>query len=179
MRNLQQILEEGRLSTAKELLDLFDQLEPVELGFMQGTWRGEEFITGHFLEGTLAASGWYGKVFVSPEEVHPLLYYTSPKRNKTFALNPALAIFKPWFLNLAKSKIAPLIVLLVRPIAATKKYKARLRMTEYRGKLSATMIYDQHPINDVFRKVDERTLLGLMDMRQMDTPYFFILRRVE
>jgi hypothetical protein len=179
MRHLKQIIEEGRTSTATELLTLFDHLEPADLDFMRGTWRGEEFITGHFLEGTLAASGWYGKVFASPEEVHPLLYYTSPKRNNTFALNPALAIFKPWFLNLAKSKIAPLIVLLVRPLAATKKYKARLRMTEYRGKLSATMIYDQHPINDVFRKVDERTLLGLMDMRQMDTPYFFILRKVD
>lgn len=179
MRNLSQILEDGRRSTSTELLDLFDQLAPAELSFLQGTWQGEEFITGHFLEGTLAASGWYGKVFVSPEKVHPLLYYTNTKKTKTFALNPALAIFKPWFLNLAKSKIAPIIVLLVRPIAATKKYKARLRMMEYRGKVSATMIYDQHPINDVFRKVDERTLLGLMDMRQMDTPYFFILRKVE
>lgn len=179
MRNLDQIIESGRTSDSKELLALFDTLEPANLDFMYGTWKGEEFITGHFLEGALAASGWYGKAFVSPEEVHPLLYYTNNKRNKTFAMNPALAIFKPWFLNLAKSPVAPLIVRLTRPFASTKQYKARLRMLEYRGKSSATMIYDQHPINDVFRKVNERTLLGLMDMRQMDTPYFFILRRVE
>ena len=31
---------------------------------------------------------------------------------------------------------------------------ARLRMTEYRGVVSATMIYDSLPLNDVFRKVD-------------------------
>ena len=36
----------------------------------------------------------------------------------------------------------------------TGKFKARLRMTEYRGQLSATMIYDDWPTNDVFRKVD-------------------------
>lgn len=178
MRTLRQILDSGRQSNATELLALFDSLEPATLELMYGTWKGEEFITGHFLEGALAASGWYGKQFVSPEEVHPLLYYTNRKRNKTFAMNPALAIFKPWFLKLAKSSIAPLIVMLTRPFASTRNYKARLRMLEYRGKSSATMIYDQHPINDVFRKVDERTLLGLMDMRQMDTPYFFILRKV-
>lgn len=179
MRSLDQIIESGRTTDSKELLALFDSLEPANLDFMYGTWKGEEFITGHFLEGALAASGWYGKTFVSPEEVHPLLYYTNGKRNKTFAMNPALAIFKPWFLNLAKSPVAPLIVQLTRPFATSRQHKARLRMLEYRGKTSATMIYDQHPINDVFRKVDERTLLGLMDMRQMDTPYFFILRRVE
>ncbi|WP_233583532.1 DUF4334 domain-containing protein [Corallococcus sp. CA053C] len=59
----------------------------------------------------------------------------------------------------------------------TGKFKARLRMTEYRGQLSATMIYDDWPTHDVFRKVDEDTLLGAMDARGMAAPYFFVLRR--
>jgi hypothetical protein len=39
------------------------------------------------------------------------------------------------------------------------------------------MIYDHLPIIDIFRRVDEDTLLGVMDMRGLADPYFFILRR--
>jgi hypothetical protein len=59
----------------------------------------------------------------------------------------------------------------------TEQPKARLRMTEYRGVVSATMIYDSLPINDVFRKVDEDCVLGAMDMRSTPQPFFFVLRR--
>ncbi len=50
-------------------------------------------------------------------------------------------------------------------------------MTEFRGIVTATMIYDRLPINDVFRAADADTLLGLMDMRDMAQPFFFMLRR--
>ena len=50
-------------------------------------------------------------------------------------------------------------------------------MTEYRGVVSATMIYDSLPINDIFRKVDDDTVLGVMDLRFTPQPFFFILRR--
>ncbi len=59
----------------------------------------------------------------------------------------------------------------------TKDSKARLRMTEFRGTISATMIYDEKPIHDVFRKIDENTVLGWMDLKQQAQPYFFILQR--
>ena len=39
------------------------------------------------------------------------------------------------------------------------------------------MIYDYLPINDVFRKVDDHTLLGLMDFKGMEQPFFFVLNR--
>jgi hypothetical protein len=50
-------------------------------------------------------------------------------------------------------------------------------MTTYRGAPSATMIYDQLPIHDVFRKIDENTVFGVMDLKRMKRPFFFILRR--
>lgn len=59
----------------------------------------------------------------------------------------------------------------------TNKPRARLRMTEYRGKVSATMVYDQQPINDVFRKVDDNTVMGVMDTKGMSLPFFFMLER--
>ncbi|MGB7084128.1 MAG: DUF4334 domain-containing protein [Phormidesmis sp.] len=50
---------------------------------------------------------------------------------------------------------------------------------EHRGKVSATMSYDHLPINDVFRKIDENTVLGLMDCKALQQPFFFVLRREE
>ncbi len=52
-----------------------------------------------------------------------------------------------------------------------------MRMTEYRGKLSATMIYDQIPVHDVFRKLDDNTVLSVMDNRDVKDPFFFKLTR--
>jgi ABC-type lipoprotein export system ATPase subunit len=45
------------------------------------------------------------------------------------------------------------------------------------GKLSATMIYDQLPTNDIFRKLDDNTVLGLMDNKTIKDPFFFKLIR--
>ncbi|WP_340373619.1 DUF4334 domain-containing protein [Peribacillus sp. FSL E2-0218] len=42
------------------------------------------------------------------------------------------------------------------------------------------MVYDQKSIIDLFRKVDEDTLLGVMDIKDFfpDKSYFFVLRRI-
>jgi hypothetical protein len=45
-------------------------------------------------------------------------------------------------------------------------------MTEYRDVVSATMIYDSLPINDIFRKVDDDSVLGVMDLRFSPQPFF-------
>jgi hypothetical protein len=65
----------------------------------------------------------------------------------------------------------------LRGVIATTKPHARLRLTEYRGVVSATMCYDALPVNDVFRKVDDQTLLAVMDLRRMERPFLFILCR--
>jgi hypothetical protein len=45
------------------------------------------------------------------------------------------------------------------------------------------MVYDQLPINDVFRLLDDapgsETVMGAMDLRGSARPYFFVLRRDE
>jgi len=61
----------------------------------------------------------------------------------------------------------------------TKRSKARIRMIEHRGIVSAAMIYDQLGICDVFRKLDENTVLGVMDLKgEHQLGYFFVLERV-
>lgn len=55
---------------------------------------------------------------------------------------------------------------------------ASLRRVEYRGVVTATMVYDKHPVFDHFRQVDEDTVLGVMDRKGDDMPLFFYLRRL-
>jgi hypothetical protein len=63
------------------------------------------------------------------------------------------------------------------PALGTRAPAARLRMLEYRGVVSATMCYDRRPIHDVFRRIDEDTVLGAMDLRGSAEAYIFFLRR--
>ena len=68
-------------------------------------------------------------------------------------------------------------LMLTHSLLKTEKSQARLRMMEYRGKVIATMLYDYLPINDSFRNVDDKTVLGIMDFKNSPQPFFFVLRR--
>ncbi len=142
---------------------------------MIGLWRGSGFHTGHVLDGMLEVLGWYGKRFIDAETVDPLLF---GDEGRLVAVNPA-RIPLATVVRL-KLKAAPWLRVpfnMTRPLIATSAPCARLRMTEYRGIATATMIYDAHPINDVFRRIDAGTLLGAMDYREFADPFFFILER--
>jgi hypothetical protein len=84
-----------------------------------------------------------------------------------------------WVLKLPilkNNSLKPLLML-TNSLLKTETSQARLRMMEYRGKVSATMIYDYLPINDSFRKVDDNTVLGIMDFKNFPQPFFFVLQR--
>ncbi len=49
----------------------------------------------------------------------------------------------------------------------TESSKERIRMIEYHHKISATMIYDNLPIHNIFSKVDGNTIPGLIDFNGM------------
>ena len=55
--------------------------------------------------------------------------------------------------------------------------EATIRMVEYRGVVTATMVYDKHPIFDAFRAEDADTLVGAMDRKGESAPLMFRLRR--
>jgi hypothetical protein len=55
--------------------------------------------------------------------------------------------------------------------------EATLRMVEYRGVVTATMVYDKQPIFDSFRRVDADTVMGAMDRKGDAAPLMFRLRR--
>ncbi|OYO18635.1 hypothetical protein CGZ93_14530 [Enemella dayhoffiae] len=162
--------------TPQQALALFDALPSVRADELTGRWRGRELGTGHRLDGLLAASGWYGKQVDSAEDVHPLLFRTP--RGRIFAGDPQR-------MPLGLAGVVPVPVVdrarrllgAVEPALRTSRPRARLRNLEYRGVVSAAMIYDHLPIIDSFRRVGAETLLGAMDLRNQPRPYFFVLTR--
>ncbi|CQA03863.1 Uncharacterised protein [Mycobacteroides abscessus] len=173
-------LEHG--TTTQEALTFFDNLEPIRAEELIGQrWHGGEVPTGHSMDGILTVSGWYGKQFDDVDHVHPLLF--SDGGGDIFAVDPMLA---PMGLagrvsGLTESpmvkRTSPTALSALKPLIRTTKHRARLRNIEFRGVVSAAMVYDHKAIIDHFRKVDDATLLGIMDLRDMDQPYFFTLRR--
>ena len=161
-------------ATTHEALEVFDLLEPVDVDFMLGNWKGKGFHTNHPMDGLLETYHWHGKSFESIEDVHPLVFSTL--RGGVANLNPGL-IGSVLNLPMPKSAVVGRIIQAFLPFLKTSRSRARLRMTTYRGKSSATMIYDQLPIHDVFRKIDQDSVFGVMDLKGMKLPFFFILQR--
>ncbi|HEX2285622.1 MAG TPA: DUF4334 domain-containing protein [Mycobacterium sp.] len=166
-------------TTTAEALNVFDDAPAIDPEFMIGTWHGAELPTGHPLDGLLSASGWWGKQFVDADTVHPLLF---PKDGGSalWALNPVLAfggLGPVTKVPIAKKIPFERLIGALRPVLQTKAPKARLRTTRYRGTDTATMIYDQLPINDVFRQLSDDAVIGAMDLRGSRQPYFFVLQR--
>ena len=60
---------------------------------------------------------------------------------------------------------------------------ASLWMVEFRGEVTAAMLYDCVPVLDHFKKVDDGTLLGIMNEKQISsgnaTFFYFLLDRVD
>lgn len=160
-------------------LALFDSLPAVSNDFMLGTWRGEGFPSGHPLDGALEAYGWWGKRFDAADEVHPLLF--ARRGGGTLALNPFwMAPSLPWLDRwpLPKSPAIGRALQWLLPLLSTRRSGARLRKLEHRGRVSAAMVYDRLPIHDCFRRLDDDTVLGVMDQKGARQPFFFLLRRV-
>ncbi|MET8799920.1 DUF4334 domain-containing protein [Nocardia sp. NPDC004568] len=169
-------LPEGGCTTA-EAWEIFDRLPAAPVHEVTtGRWRGSELPTGHPMDGTLSESGWYGKQFDTPDQVHPLLF--TDERGTVFAVDPrrvplslAGRIPAHWLRPVRNN------LRVLGPLVRTRRATARLRDIEYRGVVSAAMVYDHLPIIDHFRRLDDDRLLGVMDMRGLAEPYFFVLTR--
>jgi len=157
-------------------LAYYDSLPAVTVAEMLGAWRGGEWPTGHPMDGLLERFGWHGKRFASADDVQPLLFATG---------RGLVAVNARWLpvrmlLRCPALFHAPATDRLfraVRPLMTTRHPGARLRMTEYRGVVTATTCYDSQPIHDAFRRVDEDTVLGAMELRGSPHPFLFVLTR--
>jgi hypothetical protein len=169
-------LPAGGFGTTSAALDYFDSLPPVTCEDMLGQWKGSDVLTGHPLDGLLGPLGWYGKAFIDAETVHPLLFEFGGKLSP---INPdmvplATVVRHP---GLTHRRMVLALARMGLPLLKTRKPKARLRLTEFRGVVSATMIYDGLPIHDIFRRIAPDVLLGAMDLRFGASPFFFTLTK--
>ncbi len=68
-----QQLKHRRSVEERELSTFFDFLEPVACEQILSRWRGGGFDSGHWLLPALVEMRWFGKWFVSPSDVKPLV----------------------------------------------------------------------------------------------------------
>ncbi|MDA8140127.1 MAG: DUF4334 domain-containing protein [Desulfobacteraceae bacterium] len=132
------MIQSGQAYTTAEIMPLYDQLDPVNIDFMLGTWKGGKFDAGQSPD----PINWYGKRFNSANNAEPLL---ARKPDGT------IYSFDKWGM-------------------------AQLREVKFRDKVSASLIYDNKPIMDYFRKIDDNTLLGLGEMKGNITFFFYLIR---
>lgn len=164
--------------TTAEALAWFDRLEPVRTEELRGSWQGSGLPTGHPLDGVLERFHWHGKRFLSDEQVEPLRFRTAS--GDVVAIRPLMAPpqgLDRWPGTWLTGPAAAGLFRLLLPLMASDGSHARLRMVEHRGRSTAAMLYDDLPIIDLFRRVDADTLLGLMDQKGSEQPFFFLLRR--
>lgn len=155
----------------------FAGLPATTIDELRGAWRGEGLPTGHKLDGLLERFGWHGKRFDDAEAAHPLVF--DRPGGGTVEVHP---MFVPMALVLRYPRLFATDAFArafraITPALRTKRPRARLRMIEHHGVTTAAMIYDDLPVCDVFRRVDDDTVVGLMDARGMRRPFFFVLRR--
>ena len=158
-----------------EALSYFNSLDPVSVESMLGRWRGTGFNSGHPYDGLLEKYHWYGKHFIDAENVHPLMYRSI--RGRLVPVEPRYMPMSLLRFRIFHWAILGKIFQLMLFIFKTRRSGARLRMMEYGGRTSAAMVYDRKPIIDLFRKIDDDNVLGMMDLKGMETPYFFTLAR--
>lgn len=63
---------------------------------------------------------------------------------------------------------------------AMGKGEASLWLEDFRGEVTATMVYDGQPVHDHFKKIDERAVMGIMNgkgVRDNGKYYYFYLER--
>ncbi|KXP14295.1 DUF4334 domain-containing protein [Tsukamurella pseudospumae] len=56
---------------------------------------------------------------------------------------------------------------------ALGKGEATLRLIDFEGRVTASMVYDGQPVIDHFVKVDDDTVMGIMTGKQLVAPYFY------
>ncbi|ODV89284.1 hypothetical protein CANCADRAFT_3912 [Tortispora caseinolytica NRRL Y-17796] len=167
MRTIDEILESKHLPE-KEALEFYLDLEPMELHELRGGWKGSTLYTDHPLDNKMASFGWHGMFFKNNEVVYPSIWNAND--GSKFIADPLKVI------TAVQSSTAPDIMGSPQSYLTTSD-SARIRMVVSYDHPTATLIYNNLPIYDSFKRIDDDRIVGLVDMKGVDKPYFFMMTR--
>lgn len=131
--------------TDDEVWELFDELKPIGPDHFTGAWKGGSVNTNHPTEGKMEALKWAGKDFRSTEDVDPIMVY---KEDGSRAWN------EDWGHARVSNSWGLCCVLVLGEYKLTL-YPPKLRPMQYRDGITTAMIYDDKPIIDYFKYVNE------------------------
>jgi len=133
----------------KELDDFFVDLDTLDVKQILGEWRIGYFFTK---DGT-------GSKLETLMRISPVLPYSKSFLSKNYVKAMIFRFFQMKF-NI--------------PIT-----NASLGLINFRNKKSTSMIYNHFPMIDHFRKVDNDTIMGIMEIKGKTSVYFYLERIVD
>ncbi len=157
----------------------FQRLPSIEPREMIGLWTGRGIPSGHPLDGVLENLGWFGKRFTAQMRADALLFRLGERR--LIPIDPAriplrLALR---FHKIGKTRAARNVFSYLQRLLLAKGPVASLKTMSFQGVASAAMVYDDQPIVDHFRRMDDRRVMGAMTIQDDDRIYFFELDRLD
>jgi hypothetical protein len=163
----------------KDMTVWFRSLAPVKPVEMVGLWRGVGIPSGHPLEGVLENLRWFGKRFHPDMRADALLFQWHPGR--LVAMDPrfapvGLAIKLAPF---GRTALARTMFSYFQKLLRARGTTAALEVRAFEQIASAAMVYNEQPIVDHFRRVDENTLAGMMCVRDDERRFFFKLTKMD
>ncbi|MBW9064550.1 DUF4334 domain-containing protein [Rhizobium herbae] len=166
MRNEQALLEE------------FRRLSPVQPRELVGLWKGHGLSAGHPFDGVLENLGWFGKRFMRDMRADALLFCSGERRltaidPKWIPVQLALRFHGFGLTGTARNLFSHL-----QPCLRARGPVASVKTMVFDGVESAAMVYDDQPIVDYFRRIDEERVMGAMKITGDERIYFFELERV-
>ncbi|OWW02382.1 hypothetical protein ATY81_22355 [Rhizobium sp. R72] len=167
------------MSKQRTALEAFRSLPPIKPRELVGLWAGHGIPSGHPFDGVLKNLGWFGKRFMPDLRADALLFRSGERR--LMAINPAwiplgLTLH---FYRLGRMPIARNLFSAIKRRLCAAGPVASIKTMEFGGVESAAMIYDDQPIVDHFRRIDQQRVMGAMTIRGDERIYFFELERVD
>ncbi|WP_132568326.1 DUF4334 domain-containing protein [Rhizobium sullae] len=159
--------------------EAFRRLPPIEPREMVGLWKGQCIPTGHPFDGVLENLGWFGKRFRPDMRADALLFRSDEHR--LVAIDPrwiplGLALR---FHEIGRTRAARNLFSYLQRRLRARGPVASLKTMLFGGVDSAAMIYDDQPIIDHFRRIDQHWVMGAMTISGDERFYFFELERVD
>lgn len=161
------------------VLEKFQGLPPIEPRELIGLWKGRGVPASHPFDHVLENLGWFGKRFTLDMRADALLFGSGDRRliaidPKWIPLDLALR-----FHQLGRTAVARNLFSYLQRRMRARGPVASLRNRVFAGAESAAMIYDDQPIVDHFRRIDEHKVMGAMVIQDTAGIYFFELERVD